>query len=195
MSEHSDGGNAKSDVTRESGATEVALSGPGHAASSTGADYEIVLADVAGLLESAHREAARSVNATMTATYWQIGRRLVEIEQAGRTQAMYGEQIVERLSHDLTERFGRGFGQRNLFQMPAFYLSYADADCSGKVQALSAQSGRVEQFLLPRSHYVRLLAAEKPKARAVLRDRGVCTCIRTTRANTGLVKARTRQLT
>ena len=99
------------------------------------ADYDAVLSEVATLLEAARRAATRSVNAMMTATYWQIGRRLVEVEQRGQGRAEYGERLIERLSQDLTARFGRGFGRANLFQMRAFYNAYAS-----KVQTLSAQS-------------------------------------------------------
>ena len=53
-------------------------------------DYDAVLSEVAALLEAARRSAARSVNAVMTATYWQIGRRLVEVEQDGEGKAEYG---------------------------------------------------------------------------------------------------------
>jgi predicted nuclease of restriction endonuclease-like (RecB) superfamily len=70
----------------------------------------------------------------MTATYWEIGRRIVEHEQRGRQRAGYGEELIERLSVDLSERFSRGFGRRNLFLMRGFYLSYPDI-----VQTVSAQ--------------------------------------------------------
>ncbi len=33
---------------------------------------------------------------------------------------------MDRLSRDLTHRFGRGFGLSNLFQMRAFYLAYPE---------------------------------------------------------------------
>ena len=56
-------------------------------------DYDTVLSEVAALLEAARRAAARSVNAVMTATYWQIGRRLVEVEQEGQERAGYGTQL------------------------------------------------------------------------------------------------------
>ena len=65
-------------------------------------DYETVLADVVTLLEDARRQAARSVNAILTAAYWEIGRRLVEVEQAGEARAGYGERLIERLSEDLS---------------------------------------------------------------------------------------------
>jgi hypothetical protein len=151
---------------------------------SRGADagaYDAVLADVVGLLDEARRTSARAVNAIMTATYWAIGRRLFEEEQGGRTRAGYGEELVEKLSRDLSARFGRGFGRRNLFQMRAFYLAYAEIVQTAsaqlepspegrKVQTASALSrstvgGPAIRFPLPWSHYVRLLGVVRPEAR------------------------------
>jgi hypothetical protein len=40
-------------------------------------DYSELLGGVGELLESARRASARAVNAFMTATYWEIGRRIV----------------------------------------------------------------------------------------------------------------------
>jgi predicted nuclease of restriction endonuclease-like (RecB) superfamily len=60
----------------------------------------------------------------MTATYWEIGRRIVEFEQQGRDRAEYGEILLKRLAGDLAAGYGRGFGWRNLFHMRAFYLAY-----------------------------------------------------------------------
>ena len=77
---------------------------------------EAALADVVGLVAAARGVAARTVNAVITTTYWSIGRRIVEQEQHGAARAGYGEELVRRLSLDLSERFGRGFGRRNLFQ-------------------------------------------------------------------------------
>src|SRR5512134_3442629 len=90
------------------------------------AAYDVLLSDVACVIEEARRAAARSVNAVMTATYWLVGRRIVEEEQAGEPRAGYGELLIQRLSTDLTSRFGRGFGRSNLFQIRAFYLAYRD---------------------------------------------------------------------
>ena len=113
-------------------------------------EYVDVLDDVAALLVASRTTAARAVNSLMTATYWLIGRRIVEGEQRGRGRAAYGEQLVERLSRDLTSRFGRGFGRRNLFQMRAFFLERreivqtppAQSAAGKKVQTASAQLAR-----------------------------------------------------
>jgi predicted nuclease of restriction endonuclease-like (RecB) superfamily len=87
-------------------------------------DYGRLISDISGLLEQARRGAARSVNAILTATYWEIGRRIVEHEQCGAARADYGERMLPRLAADLTARHGRGFSQRNIEQMRAFYLGW-----------------------------------------------------------------------
>ncbi len=60
----------------------------------------------------------------MTATYWEIGRRIVEHEQQGEQRAAYGRELLGRLSADLRTRFGRGFSRQNLQQMRQFYLLF-----------------------------------------------------------------------
>ena len=64
------------------------------------------------MLESAQRASARAVNSVMTATYWAVGRRIVEFEQGGEKRAGYGEEVLERLGKDLSTRFGRGFSRQ-----------------------------------------------------------------------------------
>ena len=71
------------------------------------AGYAGIHGGIVELLDAARQAAARSVNALMTASYWEIGRRIVEAEQKGRRRAGYGEQLMARLSADLTARFGR----------------------------------------------------------------------------------------
>jgi hypothetical protein len=88
--------------------------------------YDSMLSGVAGLLEEARRASARAVNALMTATYWEIGRRIVEFEQQGKRRAQYGAQLLEPLSLDLGKRFGRGFSVINHRTMRRFYECWSD---------------------------------------------------------------------
>lgn len=144
------------------------------------ADYATVHSDIVALLEAARRAASRSVNAVMTATYWAVGRRIVEGEQGGQERATYGEALIKRLGGDLNRQFGRGFGWRNLAQMRAFYLAWpadrilqipsAKSPPLPIVQTLSAQSpdlsALAQAFPLPWSAYVRLLSVKNPQARS-----------------------------
>jgi predicted nuclease of restriction endonuclease-like (RecB) superfamily len=85
--------------------------------------YGVLIHGIGGLLDEARHSAARTVNALMTATYWEIGRRIVEFEQRGKKRAGYGQALLKRLASDLTARFGRGFGVDNLELFRAFYLT------------------------------------------------------------------------
>ncbi|MGD0961702.1 MAG: PDDEXK nuclease domain-containing protein [Methylomonas sp.] len=61
----------------------------------------------------------------MTASYWEIGRRILEFEQGGEERAGYKQQLLKRLSQDLTNKFGRGFSVDNLELMRLFYHTYS----------------------------------------------------------------------
>jgi predicted nuclease of restriction endonuclease-like (RecB) superfamily len=141
-------------------------------------EYSLVHAQIIGLQETARAASARSINALMTATYWEIERRIVESEMKGEKRADYGERLVEQLAKDLTRRFGRGFGRTHLWQMRAFYRTWADQNIlqtpSGESSflastnagsALSDISALAARFPLPWSAYVRLLSVKKPEAR------------------------------
>jgi predicted nuclease of restriction endonuclease-like (RecB) superfamily len=88
------------------------------------AGYDGLLARVAALLEQGRRATVRTTNAILAATYWELGRQIVEYEQGGKAKAEYGEVLLKRLGRDLFSRFGRGFGWRNLFRMRAFFLAW-----------------------------------------------------------------------
>lgn len=105
------------------------------------AEYQGVHNDIVALLERGRRTAARSVNALMTGTYWQIGRRIVEFEQGGQNRAAYGQALLGRLSADLTGQFGRGFGVDNLELMRLFYQTYPSETISESLIRKSAGKG------------------------------------------------------
>lgn len=58
----------------------------------------------------------------MTATDWEIGRRIVEVGQAEQKRAGYGEEVVRKLSEDLSCDFGRGFGLAQIGAKRQIYL-------------------------------------------------------------------------
>ncbi len=147
-------------------------------------DYDKVLSELVELLESARRSSARAVNRFMTATYWEIGRRIVEGEQGGGSRAEYGKALIERLSWDLTKRFRRGFSVQNLYKYRQFFLTFPEilptvsgksADEKGQTlpgelvsrggSIIAALGPAMSRFRLPWSSYVRLLALHGEKAR------------------------------
>src|ERR1700746_537776 len=90
-------------------------------------EYDAMLSRVVSLISDARRVSARTVNALMTATYWLIGRHIVEFEQQGKHRAGYGEELLQRLADDLTAKFGRGFSYPNVNKFRQFYVAFPSA--------------------------------------------------------------------
>ena len=86
--------------------------------------YDSILTFMVELVEAARRLSARSGNAVMTATYWDVGKRTVDVEQGGKKRAKYASQLIDRLAIDLTERYGRGFSRANPEYMRRFYFEW-----------------------------------------------------------------------
>lgn len=95
--------------------------------------YPALVSGINQLLEGARHATVRVANSLMTATYWEVGRRIVKFEQGGELRAGYGEELLTRLSADLTERLGRGFGVDNLENMRRFYLAFSEGKISETV--------------------------------------------------------------
>jgi predicted nuclease of restriction endonuclease-like (RecB) superfamily len=142
-------------------------------------NYNNIRAGIVELLKAARSATARNVNSIMTAVYWDIGRRIVETEQAGTLRANYGDELIKQLANDLSAQFGRGFGVVNLSQMRRFFLAWPQ---KGIFQTPSEKSltpmlinhiwgtslsitALGNQFPLPWSAYVRLLSVKSPEAR------------------------------
>ncbi|MBZ0198641.1 MAG: PDDEXK nuclease domain-containing protein, partial [Ignavibacteriaceae bacterium] len=99
-------------------------------------NYNILIGDISSLLESARRTSVRAINTILTASYWEIGRRIIEYEYHGMERVeYYGDRLIDKLAQDLTKQFGRGFSRSNIFLMKSFFLSYQNI-----VQTLSGQS-------------------------------------------------------
>jgi predicted nuclease of restriction endonuclease-like (RecB) superfamily len=132
----------------------------------TPANYHAIQTGIVALLETARASAVRNANALMTATYWEIGRRIVEFEQGGEDRAEYGEALIQRLAADLIQRFGRGFGVVNLSQMRRFYLTWPAENILQTPSEKSLEPFSQLRFPLPWSAYVRLLSVRNESARA-----------------------------
>ena len=82
--------------------------------------------EIKKILKNARQKAYTAVNSAMVEAYWKIGRRIVEEEQSGRERAEYGKEIIKNLSKELTEEFGKGFGERNIRNIRQFYVIFSD---------------------------------------------------------------------
>lgn len=102
------------------------------------------------ILETARKKAYAAINFAMVEAYWEIGKRIVEMQDGNKT-AEYGKQLIKELSRKLTIDYGKGFDETNLRKMRQFYL------CFQKRDAL-----RLE---LSWTHYRLIMKVENEKAR------------------------------
>lgn len=105
--------------------------------------YNELIGKIGGLLQQGRQQAVQSVNTILVQTYWLIGQHIVEFEQKGNQKAEYGSQLLDKLSKDLTQSYGKGFSRSNVFQIRQFYSKFQN------IQTLSGQ--------LTWSHYTEIL--------------------------------------
>jgi len=115
-------------------------------------NYSSLILNIGNLLDSARKKVFYEINTTLLHTYWEIGNQIVEYEQNGREKAEYGSNLLNKLSKDLKERYGKGFSRSNLQYMRLLYIKYQ------KSQTLSGK--------LTWSHYVELLTINDDLARS-----------------------------
>ena len=81
---------------------------------------EAVINEVISVIEESKKKVVSYVNTALLFTYWSIGKLIIEY-QDGEARAMYGDRLIERLSIELTNRYGNSFSKTNLKVMRQFY--------------------------------------------------------------------------
>lgn len=84
----------------------------------------LLFQSVKEIIQESRQRVYRMVNAALLETYWKIGQLIVEDEQQGNSKAVYGKATLKNLANELTLEFGKGFDERNLNNMRAFYKSF-----------------------------------------------------------------------
>jgi len=113
---------------------------------SDGLQNKVIFLQVAELLQNARQQVLRTVNSTMTLTYFEIGRIIVEEEQNGKDRAEYGKKLLKSLSQQLTKEFGKGFSIRNLEFIRKFYLTYSNSEALTRILEIQKKQSLTEEF-------------------------------------------------
>jgi predicted nuclease of restriction endonuclease-like (RecB) superfamily len=117
--------------------------------------YRRLLQRISDTYTQGRVHAVQAVNVQLVQTYWQVGRHIVEFEQAGQARAEYGKALIDKLAADLGLRHGKGFSRSNLIRFRQFYLAYPDR----------ATKSATPSHQLTWSHLVELLKIEDPLER------------------------------
>lgn len=112
------------------------------------------ISDICSIIEQGRRQAYVAAGQAAIATYWNVGRRIVEEEQNGVNRAEYGTNLIPMLADRLKNDYGDGYGRRNLAYYRQFYLMFSD---------LEILHTRVQN--LTWSHIRRILSVTSPQAR------------------------------
>lgn len=91
-------------------------------------EYQSVITDVKNIIASGQKKAYNAASKAMVLTYWNVGKRIVEQEQAGNARAEYGKALVEVLSKELAREYGNSYSKRNLQYFRKFYLYFPNEE-------------------------------------------------------------------
>ncbi|MCD9615980.1 DUF1016 N-terminal domain-containing protein [Chryseobacterium gleum] len=72
----------------------------------------------------AEHQVYRNSNTILLKIYWEIGQLIIKDEQNGELRAKYGKSVLKNLANHLSLEFGKGFDERNLNNMRAFFVAF-----------------------------------------------------------------------
>jgi len=80
------------------------------------------------LIQETRQQALGAVDAVQVRTCWEVGRHIVEFEQAGADRAAYRARLLPQLADRLTTEYGKGFDSSKLRYMRLFYQAFPKCD-------------------------------------------------------------------
>ncbi len=135
--------------------------------------YSALLEQLSDTYTQGRMLAVQAVNAHITQTYWQVGRQIVEFEQAGKARADYGKALINKLAADLSLRHGKGFSRSNLIRCRQFYQAWPIGATASHLLSWSV----IVELLkiddpLERSFYEQQTLRERWSVRELIRQKG-----------------------
>jgi len=106
--------------------------------------------EISEMISAARQNAEIAVNRELVMLYWNVGR-VIKTQILEGNKPEYGKSVITQLSCDLVSEYGRGYSQRNLFNMVKFYEVFGDESI---LQTLSAK--------LTWSHFTKLIYIKEP---------------------------------
>ncbi|MBV7273098.1 hypothetical protein JMF89_00835 [Clostridiaceae bacterium UIB06] len=91
--------------------------------------------EIVNAINKSKNKVVTAVNSEMVILYWNIGK-IIKTEILNDVRAEYGKSIIKELSKELTRDYGKGYSQRNLFNMLKLYEAIGNFEI---LQTLSAK--------------------------------------------------------
>ncbi len=115
--------------------------------------YNVLFNELSSLIEQSKQKIAVTANSTLTLLFWHVGKRINE-EVLHNERAEYGKRIIETVSVELENKYGKNFNEKNIRRMMKFSQDFADYNI---LPALSAK--------LSWSHFLELLPLKSVEAK------------------------------
>lgn len=127
-----------------------------------------LIVDICHIIDEAKQYAYKTVDATLVLRNLFIGKRIDEEVLMGEDRAKYGSEIIEKLSKELTEIYGKGYSKRILYQCLRAYRMFPSI--VNEVRSQFNGSGKVNEVrsqfeILSWTHYRILTQVEDFEAR------------------------------
>ena len=116
--------------------------------------FNVLVSDVQEIIEYGRKKAYAAVGQTSIATFWNVGKRIVEELQHGEARAEYGTQLIKNLADTIVPIYGNSYSKRNLDYYKKFYLTFPDFEIVNTCV-----------HNLEWSHFRRVLSVVNPEAR------------------------------
>lgn len=136
-------------------------------------EHQKLYSDIAQLIQQGRKHVATEVNATVVLLYWSIGKRIND-EILLEKRADYGDRVIDTVSKQLTQEFGKGYSRSALFRMIRFSKLYPDQEIVATVSRQLSWSHIVTLCQmdneLQRDFYMQMACIERWSVRT-LRDK------------------------
>lgn len=116
--------------------------------------FEVLISDVRNIIENGRKLAYDAVGKVSIATFWNVGKRIVEELQHGDARAEYGTRLIKNLADTIVPLYGNTYSKRNLDYYKKFYLTFPNFEIVNTCV-----------HNLDWSHFRRVLSVVNPDAR------------------------------
>lgn len=138
------------------------------------------LTDIRSIIDTGRRQAYAAVGQSTIATFWNVGRRIVEEEQNGQGRAAYGTGLIKSLAERLTPVYGTSYSKRNLDYYKKFYLLFPERGNCERARSQSIHMLPNTNPICPpkRNCVERLISRNNSSWNNTIRNKPMATCIK-----------------
>ena len=115
--------------------------------------------ELSALIDQGKQKLTFAANSTLTLLFWNLGKRINE-EVLHNNRAEYGKRILEVISVQLENKYGRNFNEKNIRRMVRFSQDFSDVNILPTLSAKLSWSHFIELFPL-KSKEAKLYYAHK----------------------------------